>query len=143
MRIFRRPYSYDVDAVSERSALRCEDESLAVQSQRDEADINVLVKRFGVTGMLPQRVRPPIEADFVDIMDYRSALDAVRAADDAFMKLPPDVRVRFGGDPGQFVEFCMNPKNLDEMRKMGLAIPGETVENPPVGVAVATGSGSS
>lgn len=117
---FRTPYNYDRDAVSIETGLACQDPSLAVQSQKDEADINYIVKRFGLTGQLPSNIRIPTYGDFTGITDYQSALNAVIAAEDSFMKLPADLRQRFNNDAGEFVEFCSDPKNQEEINKMGL-----------------------
>ena len=46
---------------------------MAVQSQRDEADINTIVRRFGLSGELPQGVRAPTYGDFEDIVDFQAA----------------------------------------------------------------------
>lgn len=92
------------------------------QHQAKETDINVIVARFGVTGKLPLRLGTPIQnANFDGVFDYMSAQNAIVAADRAFKALPSKTRLRFGNDPRQFVEFCSNPENLDELRKMGLA----------------------
>lgn len=127
----RSPYNYDRDAVSWGTALVCEGKSLTLQSQAQEADINVIMKRFGVTGQLPQVAVPPSFGDFdAGDLDYRTALDVIRAADQSFMQLDASVRARFFNDPARFVEFCEDPKNLDEMVRMGLAVRKEP-ENPP------------
>ena len=42
----------DMDEASVEAGLECKDDSLAVQSQRDEADINTIVRRFGLSGEL-------------------------------------------------------------------------------------------
>lgn len=114
--------NYDVDAVSDDTSLACADPSRAVQSQRDEADINTIVRNFGITGKIPENVRVPSYGDFDIVDDYRSAIDAVRAAEASFMAMPAEVRSRFDNDPQGFLEFCMNPANLEEMRKLGLAV---------------------
>lgn len=119
---FRSPYNYDTDAASHEAGLLCEDESLAVQSERDDCDINTIVKRFGLTGTLPFGVRQPTYGDFTGVFDYQSALAAISAADDSFYEMPADVRSRFDNDPAKFVDFCSDPANLDEMRKLGLAV---------------------
>ena len=49
----RSPYNYDMSAVSDETGLCCEDESLAIQSAKEDADINTIVRRFGLTGELP------------------------------------------------------------------------------------------
>lgn len=118
--------------------LACADPSLAVQSQRDEADINTIVRRFGLSGQLPSNVRVPLEADFVDIMDFKDAQNAIILADRSFNAMPADVRSRFSNNAAVFVEFCtaerVDPEtgkvslaNIDEMRKFGLAVAAPAV----------------
>lgn len=114
---------YDSDGVSDDTGLECRDPSLAVQSQRDEADINTIVRNFGITGKLPENVRVPSYGDFESVDDYRSAIHAIRDAEKSFMAMPADVRARFDNDPQLFLEFCVDPSNLEEMRKLGLAVP--------------------
>lgn len=118
----RSAYNYDREAASDECAIRCTDPSLAQQHQKEEADINTIVKRFGLTGQLPQNVRVPLEDDFFDAMTFHEAQNALVAAQESFMKMPAAVRARFDNDPGAFVEFCSDRDNLDEMRSMGLAV---------------------
>ena len=63
----RSPYNYDMDEASDLSGLRCEDESLAIQSARDETDINTIVRRFGLTGELPGDFDMPQSGDFTNV----------------------------------------------------------------------------
>ena len=130
--LVRGPFAYDVDLVSQDSGLRCLDDSLTVQSDKDDADINTLVRRFGITGTMPQLERLPINEDFVPIVDYHSALNQLRAADEDFMRLPADVRARFNHDAGAFVSFCSDSANLPELRSLGLAPPAVVEEVPVV-----------
>lgn len=97
--------------------------SMTVQSQKEEADINTIVKNFGVTGQLPTNVRVPTYGDFTGVDDYRTALEAIREAEASFMAMPADIRAKFENDPQQFLEFCEDERNLPEMRKLGLAVP--------------------
>lgn len=131
----RTEYNYDRDQVSRDSGLECLDKSLAVQDAAEECDINTIVRRFNLTGQLPSGVRAPQYGDFTDVGDYREALDAVMEAERSFMQMPADVRKRFDNDPAQFVDFCSNPDNRDEARKLGLLVP-EPVKPPPVDVRV-------
>lgn len=114
------------------SDLECKDPSLAQQNFKDEVDINYLLERFKVTGQLPQGVRLPSYGDFSGVSDYRSAMTAVLAAQDAFMRLPAELRSRFGNDPQAFLDFCSREENLPELRKLGLANP---IAEPAVGVS--------
>lgn len=134
----RSEFNYDMDEASEASGLKCMDESLTKQSFAEEVDINTIVKRFGLTGQLPVDVRTPLNDDFEGVFDFKSAMDAVVQAQESFDAMPAETRARFHNDPAEFVDFCSNPDNLDEMRKLGLAIPkaleaapAPTAEVPP------------
>lgn len=134
---FRTGYNYDRDAVSLATGLKCEDESLAVQSDFKDSDINEIVRRFGLTGQLPANVRVPQSGDFTGVEDFRSAMDAIRKAEESFAEMPADVRARFQNDPAQFVDFCTAVKddklvNIDEMRRLGLAVPAVAAVPEPV-----------
>lgn len=102
------------------SDLECKDASLTQQQFADEADINVMMARFGVTGHMPSSIRMPTYGDFSGVGDYRSAMDVVVRAQNEFMTLPADMRARFGNDPHQLIAFLENPSNAEEARKLGL-----------------------
>lgn len=96
------------------------------QSFKDECDINHIMKKFkkvmGVDYL--EKFNGYVSGqfgDFSDVADYRSAIEQVRRAESVFMALPAIVRKRFENDPAQFLDFCHDPKNLDEMISMGLA----------------------
>lgn len=126
----RAAYNYDVDAASRLSALRCPEPSLARQDQRDEADINTIVARFGVTGTLPQTTRLPSYEDFSEAGDFHTAMEVLLQAEKAFSELPSALRAQFHNDPGAFVAYCENKENLPQLREWGLAphLEPETVD---------------
>lgn len=121
----------DVRRWSDQFAIADDSPSLTQQSGKDEADINTIVRRFGVTGTMPVNVRAPTFADFDQVFDFQTAQNALIAARDSFMAMPADVRTRFSNDPQAFVEFCSDKENLPEMRKMGLAPPLPDPEPAP------------
>ena len=102
------------------SDLECLDPSLAQQSFKDDADINVMLEKFKVTGVMPQGVLMPTYGDFTGVSDYRTARDAMLKAEHAFMDMPFNVRSRFDNDPQKFLEFCSDEKNRDEAIRLGL-----------------------
>lgn len=127
----RRVGAYDEKEASRACAVDFSDaRDRTQQSQAAETDINGIVRRFKVTGVVPQGVRVPTYGDFTGVSDFRSAMDAIIAAEKSFMSMSSDVRSRFGNDPATFVEFCSDPKNLDEMRKFGLAVPPKAPPEP-------------
>ena len=116
----RTPYNYDLDAASNESGLDCEDPSLAQQHFKEECDINEILRKFNITGVLPETPLSPRYGDFTGIGDYHTALNTVIAAEDEFMSLPAITRARFANDPAQLIEFLDNPENLDEAISLGL-----------------------
>ena len=127
---FRSLYDGLDDDVSLETGVDDFEESLTQQSQRDETDINNILRQFKVTGLVPQGVVAPTYGDFTQVVDFRTAMDAVNAAQASFMAMPAETRARFGNDPQLFLEFCSNPQNLDEMRKLGLMDPPPKVAEP-------------
>lgn len=116
-------YNHDTNRESDASALLCPEPTLTQQHYRDECDINEIVRRFGLTGELPEHGRPPEYRDFEAIYDYHSAMNAITAAQQAFAQMPAEVRYRFRNDPGSFVDFCNDPANLEEATALGLTNP--------------------
>jgi len=130
----RNPYNYDMALVSQETGLECKDPSLAQQHMKDECDINIIVERFGVTGQLPQTPLEPSYGDFSGVSDYHTALNAIKAADTAFMGLPAQLRARFDHDPNALLQFLQNEQNRDEAIMLGL-IDGKPVAEPIVSPA--------
>ena len=117
---FRTAYNYDTDEASNASAIHFPEPTLCVQSQAEDTDINTIVRRFGLTGELPQGVRSPTYGDFVGTTDYTTALALIQEADEAFYSMPADVRSRFNNQPAAFLDFIDNPLNHDEAISLGL-----------------------
>ena len=118
--VLRVPFQYDGDVVSEQNGLACKDDSLTNQAEKDECDINTLVRRFGLTGVMPKVDRLPLNEDFVPVTDYHSAMNALIEAEETFMELPADLRARFDHNAGKFVDFCSDEKNRGELIELGL-----------------------
>lgn len=111
---FERPDTVD---------LTCLDKSRTIQSQAKEADINTIVKNFGVTGQLPLISMPPLNDDFDGATDYRTLLELKMAADKSFFSLPAETRARFHNDPVLFVDYCSNEANKASLAGLGLLTP--------------------
>lgn len=103
--------------------------SLTRQEFKDECDLGKILQRFGRTpeGMqLLENARGYVSERFDDVsgvLHYREALDAVKRAETVFDSLPVELRVRFDHSPEKFLNFVDDPKNLDELRTLGLAKP--------------------
>lgn len=132
-RVLRSGANYDSAKVSRETSFDCSSggPSKTIQSAKDESDINVIVRRFGVTRMMPTAVRVPSYGDYETVGDFHTAMNVVRQAEENFLLMPATVRARFGNDPGRFLDFASRSENIDELRKMGLAIPKKD-DNIPI-----------
>lgn len=126
----RTPYNYDMDEASNESALKCDDESLALQSAEEESNINTIVRRFGITGELPSDLKMPQSGDFTNLPDFHTAMNIVRRTQEEFLKVPADVRARFGNDPQAFMAFVEDDANREEAKRLGLLKPPQPVLEP-------------
>ncbi|AXH71824.1 MAG: internal scaffolding protein [Microviridae sp.] len=137
--VARSYLGYDPVEAGRASEVVCLDKSLTVQSDADEADINVLVERLGLGYQTPPGVFIPSYGDYTDVRDFQSAMNAVRYASEAFMLLPADTRARFNNDPEALLQFCSDEKNLDEAVRLGLAVKKpEPVKPAPIEVVDVT-----
>lgn len=96
--------------------------SLTEQHHKDDVDLNVMVKRMGVTdgAIPPAAIDPRHFGDFTEAADFRTALDRTREAQQRFSELPADLRARFNNDPVRLFEFVSDPNNDAESVKLGL-----------------------
>jgi phage internal scaffolding protein len=116
----RTPYNYDTDAASNESGLACEEPTLAQQHFKEECDINTILQKFSITGILPEAPLSPRYGDFTGISDYHTALNRVIAAQEEFDGLPAPIRARFDNDPSKLIEFLEDDKNRPEAEELGL-----------------------
>lgn len=114
-----------------------EEPSLTQQHFGKDADINEIVKRFGVKdgAIQPYALDPNYYGDFSSVPDFRQALETTRDAAERFNALPAALRQRFNNDPVLLWEFVQDPANDPESYKLGLlqdpAAPPKA-EPPPV-----------
>lgn len=106
-------------------------ETATQQHHAKSADLNEIVRRFGITGRnIPQAAADPrYYGDFSQATNFREALDRVRAAQEHFESLPAAVRERFANDPVRLHSFVMAPENAEEAVKLGL-LKRRTVPKP-------------
>lgn len=117
-----------------RQQIDCSKGGKTVQYFKDECDVNNIMEKHRTQGVLWTTKTAPRYGDFTNVLDYRETLDRLRQAENSFMALPADVRRYFNNDPAEFVEFASDQKNIDELRRLGLApeaqeIPKEIMEN--------------
>lgn len=132
---WRHQFDDDTDReLRELTDVFCLDESKTVQSFAQDCDINVLVKRFGITdgAVPPVALDPRFFGDFSDALDFRESWDAVRVAEERFGQLPAELRERFGNDPLRLWDFVNNPQNEEKAIELGLLAKSQPVPAPKV-----------
>lgn len=121
------------------------DPGLTKQADKDSCDVNKILERFERTGMLPDMIRSDARyGDFSTVPTYQEACDIVLKAQEQFEALSAHVRDRFSNDPARMLEFCSDPRNAEEMVKLGLAVAKPTVPQPatPSSQPASTDSGA-
>lgn len=93
------------------------------QAFRDDADVNVLISRWRVTGQLPTAPGTPAYGDFSSGLDFHQAHNRVIQTMDAFAAQPAAVRRACRGDPAEFVAMCTDPARRGELEALGLVEP--------------------
>lgn len=145
--VFRAPFTYDVDEVSELSGLHClPEEDLTIQSFKNDCDINTLVKRFGISGEIPAPVDPGAFGDFTEAVDFQTAMEQLARGQAAFDSLPAAVRLEFDNDPAQLWDALHSevPEVQDQLVKLGVLRAPAPAEAAPAAVEPAdAGSGGS
>lgn len=118
---FRTAYDGLQDMFSHESGLSCPEEENKTQQQfKKECDINEIVRRFGLTGQLPENPRMPVSGDFTGVSDFTSAMQMVTEAQGAFMEFPAEVRAQFSNDPARLIAFLEDGNNREKAIEMGL-----------------------
>lgn len=105
--------------------------SLTRQSELKYADINLIMRKYEKTGVLPPATRQGFFADVSGVGDYREAVERVDQMAEYFAHVPADIKKRFDNDPAEFLDFVTNPANMAEIEAMGLIAKSED-EVPPV-----------
>lgn len=105
------------------------DESLTQQQYKDEVDINNIIKKYQVTGELPEG-KQGFYADVSNIPDYQTAVQVVKHAEETFNSLPSTIRAVFMNNPGTMIKWLENPENKEKAIEMGL-IEGDTSKIQP------------
>lgn len=96
-------------------------ESLTQQSHAAAADVRNIIKQYDRTGLIANVNKGIAQyGDYSEINEYAESLNMVREANETFAQLPSHIREQFNNNAGLFFEFATNPKNSEEMIKMGL-----------------------
>jgi hypothetical protein len=129
----RMQLNEDFDRTSFETGLYCPEPTLAVQESKEDVDLNNILRKMAVTGVMPFAEANPTYGDFSEVRDYHTLMNSLISAQNAFKTLPSGIRERFNHDPGQLMAFMDNPFNFDEGVKIGLFNPKPVPPEQPLG----------
>lgn len=135
----------DEKAVGKYAATENDEPSLTQQQFTADADLNEVMRRYGVTdrAIPPQAFPngvPTVDLTEFSGMELRDAMDQIREAQTAFGNLPAELRTHFGNDPVRLWNFVNNPANAEKAVEMGLL--STTAKPEPVVTAQASATGT-
>ena len=110
--------------------------SMTKQAHKDECDINRILERYRMTGVLTHV--SAIEGhfgDMPDFEDFHEVQNFLLEANEQFMALPAKIRAAFDNDVQKLVAALDDPDRHDELIDMGL-IDGPKTAPEPVEPAV-------
>jgi phage internal scaffolding protein len=104
-----------------RNVLFCEDQSLTDQSYRKSSDLNVLIKKYKKTGVMPDLLQKKGQyGDFSNVPTLEAAFKAVNHAKMLFQELPAEVRKLMDNDPSKMELWLSDEVNHEIAEKYGL-----------------------
>jgi hypothetical protein len=111
-----------------RSSFQTTGESLTQQSHATAADVRNIIQQYDRTGLIANVNKGIAQyGDYSEINEFSEAQQIVAKAKESFAELPSHIREQFSNNAGLFFEFATNPKNKEEMIRMGLAKAPDTV----------------
>ena len=123
-----------------RVQIDCSKDGRTHQSFKDECDINALMARQKVTGLVKRHDKTPIYADYSSLGNYDEALNMLNDAQDMVDALPAKLRGEFSNNPGELLEFMSDENNKERAVELGIIQPdpialvvddqGEETEEP-------------
>jgi len=130
-------HNYDPVSHSKASATRIDPDNAGeiAAVQDDSNNINVIAHNMMQTGVIPQHTLQPLtDFSLIDVEDYADGLRRIKAANHAFMGLPPEFRATFDNDPYKAVD-ALNRKTNAEVMEMINAAKEKARPNAPTGGA--------
>lgn len=97
------------------------------QSDADAADINKIVARFDFSALAAEfearrqlGEAPWLGVDVSSIPDFQTAVNYVRDMEEYFMRLPADIRAKFGNKPEGLIDAYGKEEYASVFREMGV-----------------------
>ena len=107
----------------------CNDKSLTDQSSKNMCDINLIMKQYQKTGLLPQfNSKVGQYLDVSEVLSFEEAHEIINLGKELFYELPSEVRKLMNHDPSQLEAFLADENNYDVCLKYGLVEKKQEVE---------------
>lgn len=94
--------------------------SLTRQSEKNDADINVILARYEKTGIIPVDQREALFLDVSQLDDYQTVLEHVRRTEEFFARLPATTRAAFDNSASVFLDQAVDPLQRGKLVELGL-----------------------
>lgn len=107
---------------------------LAVQSERDACDINLIMARYQKTGIIDHLNKYQGSYGVHTQMDYQSAMETLDNVEQMFADLPSTTREKFENDPGKFL-MAVNDAKPEELESILTPTPSTQEAVRPSGEA--------
>jgi len=101
----------------------------------ESCDIDVIMKKYKKTGLLPRVQSLPQYGDFSNVATYQEAMEKICLVGEVFTNLPARIRDNFDNDPGKLLDFVADPSNKARAIQMGLIENKE--QNVPINIGTA------
>nr|WAE43540.1 MAG: internal scaffolding protein [Microviridae sp.] len=113
------------DQNSPRPVIHCDPsipgEAMCQQHFADALDINNIMAKYEKFGSLPGEMEKIAEfADVSDIPTLQKSQDILIRAQEAWDRIPAELRVRFNNSPLTMMTWLADSKNTEEAQKLGL-----------------------
>lgn len=94
-----------------RSGITFIEPSMAEQSHKDAVNVNKIMRRYTLTGILEHENRNSPRYNDNTACDYHDAMNRVAATNELFMQLPSAIRKKFDNDPANWLDYIQDPAN--------------------------------
>lgn len=113
-----------LNGTGERPVVDCsKGKRMTVQSDKNQANINSIVRRIEKGGMLHNlNSGTPFYGDVSEYAGLQDAIIKVQNANEMFMDMSPEIRKRFNNNPVELVDFLRDEKNTQEAIDLGMVI---------------------
>ena len=78
---------------------------------KDHCNINLILKRFHKTGVLDHAAKHNPQYGELSTMDFETAFNNIKSTEEAFKRLPKEIRAAFQNKPENLLAYMENEQN--------------------------------